>query len=462
MHANRPRDRNGQSFLLFAKADCYEQEIHKIRKRRDLSRNLYDYHSPATVADVLTSHGVAVIVLNACFSSGGGGGASASASTRDMCRTFAERGVKVVTGMSLLVDSAHATAYCGAFYGDLVLGRRSFRDAAFSGRRAQQRSQMREREELSRQQLDMMASTPSLPLARTWPNVTTYIMTRQAHRTDSDLAAVDATATGHWLPRAIELVMVLPFLLRRWLLRVLHRGTAVIGYGEGPLWSAACQPDVALQRFRAGPTGQLLEEHGMGVLALEDRLRAHDTLFLTHGDPNLRIDFERLREPWMLTNFASSVNIVPARRFNGPIWLALMLLTMNLADSARRLLCRLPGFGRDTDDGFSAPPQAEAAVQGGGSGSTTARHRHNPAPRAVLIITMMSEILQDDYSLPPEVLDRITTYINAVTKHEPLYLIFSGDDGVPWDGAEWKSSRHPWTAGKHFSGTRMCLPLRRV
>lgn len=411
-----------------------------------------DKRSTEEVATLLTNHGITVVVLSACLSSFGQGRLLSN-----MCRVFARHGTFAVTGMNFSVKAATAQIYYDGFYEALLLENQSFRDAAVHGRRMvrskQLEQQMKKKRRSKREQASIKVgsrapTTTSLPDGTTegwnthskhdeWPMATTYFAVRALGKKNTfDIMgehcrqAATATINSQRLP---------------WLSIVLIETVAIFGYLWGVLggqillytnmvilfWFAigicskpASHNPKAFQSSRE----KMQLKHSVGLMVLEDKLKSAGRIFVQVPlKPKRKKDQRQytreLQNQWLLTNFADSVEVVPASTFK---WLL-------------RFKCRWAWYCVSCwFAGLQLPWKRRGSI---------------PGPRSVLIITEIDSIIDKDMPIYASAFDYMGSFIRTVEERSPggSYLMITSHGGVRWPEMTLFRKRHPWIGAESFS-----------
>ncbi|RSL95637.1 hypothetical protein CDV31_013806 [Fusarium ambrosium] len=429
------------------------------------SEESLDHRKTEDVAKLLKRYGITVVVLSACLSSFGQGRLLSN-----MCRVFARFGICAVTGMNFSVKASTAKAYYHGFYEALVLSNQSFRNAAAHGRRRvprrlsekEEKSANKERRPSTRASSQAPSTTSALdrrteewqqPHRRDeWPTATTYFaMGSTFTKTNSiPIMGEDCRRGRSWsfncssaeIMLGISILGALSGALPEMTLAVIlliHLIISKISFDDmaPKVVADRCQ---AFKSFQVG-LGKSQLKHSVGLMVLENELKNLKKVFIqinniitSDKEEHQRQCTRDLRDQWRVTNFAGSVEIVPATTF---MWLH-KFLYRRMRYYISRWYVAVKKQWKDKDP--------------------------SPQSSTVLIITEVDSMIKRDKPRYQPALDRMSSYIRAVEKGSPdgSYLMITSHGGVDWLGMTLDRKRYGWIKAEYFAAEMGFAIVHRV
>jgi hypothetical protein len=343
-----------------------------------------------------------------------------------MCHVFANHGVKAVTGMSysVLYDAAHT--YFEVFYRYLVLENLDFRTSSLKARETLQQGTPR-----------------GNAIAQCWPIVTTYYTTRRLDRAETGVLGIGMEpynsetidivkpSERKWLVAGWTSCLALSLVMSKCFLALglpkFHPVMAVAGIIFGfQLMSRQAtayslsndkQKDCSSSVKRFEEFQDCSKElrppmrHSVGLMALEDRLKAQGKLLLVveptlcgHGKKR-RIQY--IRDVWSTTNFADHVQ------------------------------------------DFDAGAFTRASYRAWRGMSSWRQERDRPEDRSgVLIFYNMEKVLRNSFAL--EAINLLITHRQRIWSSGCYLLMISSK---PWTGENLQPSKRKWVLAESFNAT---------
>ncbi|RSL70123.1 hypothetical protein CEP53_001969 [Fusarium sp. AF-6] len=363
-----------------------------------------------------------------------------------------------------------AKAYYHGFYEALVLSNQSFRNAAAYGRRRvprrlpekEEKSANKERRPSTRASSKAPSTTSALD-GRTeewqqphrhdeWPTATTYFaMGSTFTKTNSiPIMGEDCHRGRSWsfncssaeIMLGISILGALSGALPEMTLAVIlliHLVISKISFDDKAPKAVAdrCQ---AFKSFQVG-LGKSQLKHSVGLMVLENELKNLKKVFIqinniitSDREEHQRQCTRDLRDQWRVTNFAGSVEIVPATTF---MWLH-KFLYRSMRYYISRWYVRMKKQWKDKD--------------------------LRPQSSTVLIITEVDSMIKRDKPRYQPALDRMSSYIRAVEKHSPegSYLMITSHGGVDWLGMTLDRKRYGWIKAEYFAAEMGFAIVHRV
>ncbi|KAK1749427.1 hypothetical protein QBC47DRAFT_395869 [Echria macrotheca] len=445
------------------------------RERVSYDESVFQIVKAEAVAQLLAKHRIPAVLLSACLSSW-----AQRRPFDNMCRVFASHGIRIVTGISFTAWSDKVEAYYADFYPALVLANYGFRRAALHGRLSLHRrlindhewmekeeSERRERKRRHRRsrkqaktkksgsfwehqiglalinkffsasnhlfrhsqrssQQTRQTQQDTQKIKHTFPTVTTYYgyAGNLFDRKNSDLLGVDIDRTLIQKPAN--------FLSRFWS-RHPHIWVTLLPFLRMVLPPSMVNPSdhlTAFERFRARPENRN-RLHSVGLMALEDRLKSLNTLYIHLCASPTRPQLLRgVRESWLATKFAARVDIVSASVFK---W-SVMYFLLHLSSLFRSFRT------------WWQPENRESVRVG----------------RTVLVIDKIDNIFRKGVTQDKVAVERMKRYVEAAeeqAKHG-LYIIFMSVDDVDWKDLDLNPDDFPWVTARKFVANAGLLVFR--
>ncbi|KAK5651801.1 hypothetical protein OQA88_11668 [Cercophora sp. LCS_1] len=399
-----------------------------------LNSDVFNIVQAEVVADLLAKYRIPAVVLSACLSSWAQG-----KPLSNMCRIFASRGLRIVTGISFTAWSDKVEAYYAGFYPALVLANYGFRRAALHSRLTLQhrllaehqcrealegerrrlekrqqdleRSRRQKRRRRSKEQKDkkkMEAETTK----QTYPTVTTYYLAGKTFdRTNSEILGVDLDRS--LIPKPTT-----------WLARFWSRNphiwavlTPFLRLALPSRWITPADHLTTFEFFRARPENKN-KLHSVGLMALEDRLKALGTLYIHMAtSPTRQQLIQDVRESWLSTNFATRVEVISASFFR---W-SLLYFFLHISSQLSRI--RSLWRPRNRGDG-----------------------------KTILVIDKVDHIFHKGVTRDLTAVRRMHRYIGAAEKEaaDGFYLIVMSMDDVDWSLLDLDADEFPWVTAQPF------------
>ena len=287
-------------------------------------------------------------------------------------------------------------------------------------KRANQRSQVQQQQQQQQQQQTKASKK------QTFPTVTTYYAGNgKFDRTNSELLGVDLDRNLTQKPST--------WLSRFWS-RNPHLWTTLLPFLRRTLPSSMVTPADHLtnfEAFRARPENRN-RLHSVGLMALEDRLKALQKVYIhmaaSPGRPQL---LRGVRESWLATNFAGRVEILSACYFR---W-SVLYFFLHLSGRFKR------------QRGLWGPKKKE-------EGSCIGR--------TVLIIDDVDLILKKGPALDRTAVERMDRYIRAAEWDSPngIYVIFMSIHDVDWSKLTIDPDEFTWYTAQPFVAKAGLLVFR--